>query len=114
MSDLMMAIGGQTAGFIAEQWMRVSSIFGLEFLRSFLPMNCRTMVSNRSNTQERPVLWCEYLPIFFDATMYHNDSQAFGFINFSFNAQSGSWVDKRVFFQFGNCLADYPGWYVCE
>ena len=38
MSDLMMAIGGQTAGFIAEQWMRVSSKLSGDCLRSLLPM----------------------------------------------------------------------------
>ena len=60
------------------------------------------MVSKRSNTQERPVLWCdERASIFWRGSMYHNDSQAQRTYQFSFNAQSGSWVDKRVFFQFG-------------
>ena len=40
-------------------------------------------------------------PVFFGGSMYHNDSQAQRIYQFSFNAQSGSWVDKRVFFQFG-------------
>ena len=40
-------------------------------------------------------------PVFFGGSMYHNDSQAQRIYQFSFNARRGSWVDKRVFFQFG-------------
>ena len=83
MSDLMMAIGGQTAGFIAETMdAGEQQAFGRLFAISFADEGVEQWCQIDPIPKNDQFYGVTNGPVFFGGSMYHNDSQAQRIINF--------------------------------